>query len=68
MSDDSRIVDVLEQILDEIRGLRSDFMEFTSYNVHNIESVVTDLTGPLGYNLGDLNDRLSEITVAIASI
>ena len=68
-SEVSGIVSVLESILDEIRGLRSDFLEFTGYNTTKMADLATSITGdtgysigdmmgPLGYNLGDLHTKL----------
>ena len=62
------MISILEDILEEIRGLRSDFMEFTGYNVHNMKNTVEDLRGETGYDLGDLHERLIDVSNAIGSL
>lgn len=62
------IIGLLGEMLGELRDLRTQFDEFTGYNVHNMETAVKDLTGPTGYNLGDLNERLFEVLSALSSV
>lgn len=54
------IVECLSDLLDEIRGLRSDFNEFTGYNSVKMSDAVDQITGPLGTTLDDLDLKLIE--------
>lgn len=63
-----RIAGLLEDILEEVRGHRNEFLEFTGYNVFKISEMLDSITGPTGYNLGDINERLFEVTAALSSV
>lgn len=63
-----RIAGLLEDILEEVRGHRNEFLEFTSYNVYKISDMLESITGPTGYNPGDINERLFEVTAALSSV
>jgi hypothetical protein len=43
LTDSEQIVELLSEILEELRELRSDFQEFTGYNVYKMSTVVDDL-------------------------
>jgi len=79
MYESAQIVAVLEQILAEIVGLRSDFTEFTNYNVYNMKTTTEDLTkaledltkavtGPTGYHLEDIFNKLGSIESVLDAI
>ena len=74
-----QIIDLLTDLVDELRGMRSDFMEFTGGNTMKMVDIVREITGetgyslqdvmgPLPYNLNDLHDRLIEIASSLAAI
>lgn len=68
MSDSDQVVAVMSDILEELRGLRSYFDKFTGYNTVNMQDAVDSITGPIGYNMGDLHDRLFEVVGAVESL
>ena len=70
MRDDQadEVLRMLGDILEEMCGLRSDFLQFTGYNSTKMSDAVDQITGPVGYNLGDLNERLTEVISAIDSV
>jgi len=63
-----QIIGLLGDMLSKLRDLRTQIDEFTGYNTRNMAAVVSGLTGPTGYHLGDLNDRLFEVIGAISSL
>jgi hypothetical protein len=63
MNDESadQIVGLLQDILEELRDLRSDFQEFTGYNTTKMSDAVNEITeritgGIAGVGGGDLDD------------
>lgn len=62
------IIELLSELVSELRDLRTQFDEFSGFNVYNMETVLKDVVGPNGYNLGDVNERLSEVVSAIGSL
>ena len=70
MTDDhaEQVIDLLGQLLEEIKSLRSDFLEFTDHNTAKMSTLSSDITGPTGYHLGDLHERLAGVEHALALI
>ncbi len=70
MNDDQadQIIDLLGELLEEMRGMRSEFMEFTGYNTTKMSTLSAEITGPAGSHIGDLHDRLNEIDHTLALI
>lgn len=60
MRDDQadQIIDLLGDLVSEIRGLRSEFMEFSGYNTMNMTKAVEAVTGPTGYSIQNLMGEL----------
>lgn len=56
---------LLGEIRDEVRGMRSEFDKFTNYGTMDVQQAVDAITGPVGYSLGDLNERLYEVISTI---
>ncbi|MBX9816207.1 MAG: hypothetical protein K2X76_16025 [Sphingomonas sp.] len=68
MADLDRIADLLEELIDEIRGLRREFNEFTGYNTMKMSEAVEALTGRTGYNMQDIHEKLCEAVAGIGSL
>ncbi|BCW87131.1 hypothetical protein sos41_02570 [Alphaproteobacteria bacterium SO-S41] len=90
----SDIADLLEQLVEEVRGLRSDIAAaipvFDLENLHHrvatmatdvnfmradlttmsvcVAALGTDITGPLGHNLGDIHDRFNALELHLQAI
>lgn len=63
------VVELLTAIRDEIVGLRSDFMEFTSHNVYNMKNVSADVGDHItGSSEGVGGTTLDELKHAIEAI
>jgi hypothetical protein len=62
------IIDLLKELVDEVRENGARFDEFSGYNVYNMQELVSSVTGPLGYNLSDLNERLQDVISALSSL
>jgi len=62
------IIGLLGELLQEMRGMRSDFMEFTGYNTTKMSTLSEDITGPTRYHIGDIHDRLNEIDLKLLGI
>ncbi len=59
----------LVDILDELRGLRSDFLEFTGHNVYKMSEAVDQIGDRIcGGSNGIGGADLNEISTAIASV
>lgn len=74
-----RIIDLMGALVEEMRGMRSDFMDFTGYNTTKMSDLsreiageagysIGDMMGPMGYNLGDLHTKLDEIAGSLSLI
>ncbi|GGC43428.1 hypothetical protein GCM10011371_33580 [Novosphingobium marinum] len=57
------MIALLGAIAEELRGLRDEFDKFTGYNTTTMSEAVDRITGPLGYTIGDLQDKLIAIEV-----
>ena len=63
------LISNLADILEELRGLRSDFLEFTGNNVYKMSDVINDIGDRIcGGSNGIGGADLNEISMAIASV
>lgn len=68
-----RIIDLLEMIVEELRGLRSDFLEFTDHNVYKMSVAIDDIgdriaggvAGVGGATLDDVKSAIEAVESAI---
>lgn len=74
-----RIINLLGDLVEEMRGMRSDFMEFTGHNSTKMSDLsnqicgepgysISEMMGPLGYSLQDLHTVLGEIASSVSLI
>ena len=64
-----QMIELLTNIRDEVVGLRSDFMEFTGYNVDRMSKVVDDLGDRIaGGSEGIGGGTLDEVRAAIEAL
>lgn len=71
-----QIIDLLRDLVEELRGLREDFNEFTGYNVYKMSTVIDDLSdritggigGVGGATIDDLTHELREANAALGMI
>ena len=70
MTDDQgdEIIRLLRDLVEEISNMRTEFLEFSSHNVYNIKALRDDLTGPVGYHLGDLHEIMGEVVLGLAAV
>ncbi|WP_454888299.1 hypothetical protein [Sphingobium herbicidovorans] len=69
MADLHRIADLLEDLIEEIRGLRNDFNEFTGYNTTKMRDAVDDLGDRIAGGFGGVGGAsLDDIKVAVESV
>ncbi len=79
MADAHRIAELLEDLIVEVRGIRSDFQAFSAYGTQNMSDAVDcvtrslsdtkeRITGPTGYHLEDVHKELGDIAHTLAMI
>lgn len=81
MRDDQadQIINLLAELLEEVRGQRTEFLEFTGYNTMTTKDLADAITGPSGYSLQDVmgtlpysiqdvHDKLVEVASSLAMI
>lgn len=76
------IVSLLQDLIVEIKGIRSEFSEFTGFNAVTLQDVsleictavdvcaqnIEAIQGPLRYTLEDLNSRLEDVVSGLSSV
>jgi len=62
------MLSLLRELVVEVAGLRAEFQEFTGYNAYNVAALQEALTGPLGYHLGDIHEKMNDIISGLASV
>lgn len=68
-TDSEQIVELLSEILAELRELRSDFQEFTGYNVYKMSTVIDDLGDRITGGAGGVGGvDLHDVRVAIDAV
>jgi hypothetical protein len=60
-----RMLALLTRIADDVSEMHSAFDEFRSYGATNATDLLDGITGPLGYNLGDLHGKLDDIQATL---
>ncbi len=68
-----RIIDLLEALVEELRGLRGDFLEFTDHNVYKMSVAIDDIGdriagGAAGVGGATLDDVKSAIEAVESQI
>lgn len=62
----TEMISLLSDILDELKGLRTDFLEFTGHNVYNMSTVIDDIGDRICGGTGGVGGAsLGEIVSAI---
>lgn len=64
----SVVILILRELVEEVTRLRSDFEKFTSYSTVGAQEIIDGITGTLGYNIGDLHDRMNDVTSALGDL
>ena len=62
------MLSLLRELIVEVTALRTEFQEFTGYNVHNMAALQDALTGPLGYHMGDLHEKMGDVVSGLAAV
>lgn len=70
-----QIIDLLGDLLEEMRGMRTDFMEFTGYNVYKMSTAIEDIgdrvtggaAGIGGSDLADVAHRIEMVELSLPS-
>ena len=78
MTDDQadEVISLLTELLEEMRGMRTDFLEFTGYNVDRMsavtEQIVEGITGRFsgmgGADLGEVKSTLDNLQSSVDGI
>jgi hypothetical protein len=64
-----RIIDLLETLVDELRGLRGDFLEFTGYNVYKMSVAIDDIGDRIAGGVAGIGGAtLDEVKSAIEAV
>lgn len=63
------IIELLENILTELRDVRSDFQEFTGYNTTKMSDVVTEIADRITGGIGGAGgEDLADVVRALQSV
>lgn len=63
-----QIIGLLQDLLAELRDARAAFDAFSGYGVDTMHEAVQTITGPLGYNIGDIHSKLDEVVLSLSSV
>lgn len=64
-----RIIGLLSEMLDEIRGMRDDFMEFTGHNTFKISAAIEDIGDRITGGVGGVGgDTLADVAHRIEMV
>ncbi len=62
----TEMISVLSEILYELKGLKTDFLEFTGYNVYNMSTAINDIGDRICGNVNGIGGAtLAEVVTAI---